>query len=97
LLPFKKGGFFLASAARRRILPVFISGTRDVLAVRAWTVHPGMSVQVAIHPPIDAAGYGPKRRQQLMDDVREAIASAIPEESARRSPAASGDASAVVG
>jgi 1-acyl-sn-glycerol-3-phosphate acyltransferase len=98
LLPFKKGGFFLASAAHRRILPVSISGTRDVLAARAWTVHPGMSVSVAIHPPIDAAGYGPKRRQKLMDDVRAAIASGIPQEGARRAAAAaSGDASAIVG
>jgi 1-acyl-sn-glycerol-3-phosphate acyltransferase len=78
--PFKKGGFHLALDAGVRILPVSISGTRDVLVARGFTVRPGAEVQVTVHPPVSPADYGEERRAALIADVRAAIASGLPEE-----------------
>lgn len=73
LLPFKKGGFHLATGAGARILPVAIIGTSEVLAAHGRRVNPGVTVRVRIQPPIATAAYAEGARDQLMDDVRSAI------------------------
>ncbi len=80
LAPFKQGGFHLAFETGARILPVSIDGSREVLLARGWTVHDDQRVKVTISPPIDASEYGPKRRQELTDAVRRAIAAHIRQE-----------------
>jgi 1-acyl-sn-glycerol-3-phosphate acyltransferase len=74
LLPFKKGGFHLATGAGARILPVSISGTSKVLAAHGRSVHPGMNVRVQVQEPIDPRQYG---TSELIDAVRAAILSGI--------------------
>lgn len=78
LLPFKKGGFHLALDTGARILPITIVGTRDVLLARGWTVHPGGPVQLHVHAPVDPTAYGVERKEQLIEAVRERIASMLP-------------------
>ncbi|MCS6899556.1 MAG: lysophospholipid acyltransferase family protein [Myxococcales bacterium] len=56
LLPFKKGGFWLALEAGVRILPVALHGTRDVLPVHAIRTHLGRSVGLAIDAPLNTQG-----------------------------------------
>jgi 1-acyl-sn-glycerol-3-phosphate acyltransferase len=81
LLAFKKGGFVLAMEAGATILPVSLRGTRDVLEAKGVRSVGGAHVDVTIHPPVDARGYGTAEdktaRDRLMRDVRAAIASAI--------------------
>jgi 1-acyl-sn-glycerol-3-phosphate acyltransferase len=77
LLPFKQGGFHLALSTGARILPVSIDGTSRVLAAHGTRVHPGARVRVIVGEPIAAQSYGPERREQLVADVRRAIAAPL--------------------
>jgi 1-acyl-sn-glycerol-3-phosphate acyltransferase len=79
LLPFKKGGFNIAMEAGLAILPITISGTKNILPSGAMLSKPGVKVKVTIHPPIEAAPYaqnGLNRKQardKLMSDVRKSL------------------------
>lgn len=82
---FKKGGFVLALDTNLPILPVAISGTRDVLAATAIRSTPGRRVTVSIQPPIelptlDAGADRASARDALMTRVRESIARGLERE-----------------
>jgi 1-acyl-sn-glycerol-3-phosphate acyltransferase len=77
LLPFKKGGFLLAVENGAPILPVTISGSRDVLPNRSLRPMPGRIV-VTVHPPVETAGLGRDDVPALVEQVRATIASALP-------------------
>jgi len=77
LLPFKKGGFMMAMQLGLPILPVTITGTREVLPARTIALLPG-AVHIQIGDPIDTTSYGEDERDRLMEDVREAIARHLP-------------------
>ncbi|MEO7112175.1 MAG: lysophospholipid acyltransferase family protein [Polyangiaceae bacterium] len=78
LSPFKKGGFALAMDAGLTILPVTISGTRDILVAKGIRSIPGAHVTITFHEPIDATQFkGKSGREKLMVEVRAAIASAL--------------------
>jgi len=72
--PFKKGGFVLAKELELRVLPVTISGTRNALPSHGARTSPGERVTVTFHAPIPST----LERADLMQQVRDAIASALP-------------------
>jgi 1-acyl-sn-glycerol-3-phosphate acyltransferase len=76
LLSFKKGAFRLAAEQNLPLLPITLVGTRDVLPAKSLRLFPG-PIKMVIHPVIDAAG---KHEDQLMDECRAAITSAMPPE-----------------
>ncbi|MGC4066117.1 MAG: lysophospholipid acyltransferase family protein [Polyangiaceae bacterium] len=78
--PFKSGGFHLALEARVRILPITIVDSGRMLPAKGYVMTPGLTVTVAVHEPIDPQQYGRKRKDDLLRDVREVIASALPPE-----------------
>ncbi|HEX6274691.1 MAG TPA: lysophospholipid acyltransferase family protein [Polyangiaceae bacterium] len=78
LQAFRKGGFHLALDAGVRILPVSIEGTRRVLQAGGYSVHPGATVSVTVHAPIDSRHYSVDELEALMDRVRAAILSGLP-------------------
>lgn len=76
LLPFKKGAFRLSEEQGLPILPVTLIGTRDVLPARSLRLFPG-TIRMVIHPAIDPGG---KDSEQLLEETRQAITSALPPE-----------------
>jgi 1-acyl-sn-glycerol-3-phosphate acyltransferase len=81
LLPFKKGAFRLAVEQQLPILPVTVSGTREIMPARTLRLFPGRGT-MTIHPPIETVGLGISDVEQLMEQSKLAIASALPRESA---------------
>lgn len=80
--PFRRGGFFLALASGAAIIPVTISGTRELMPKGQWFARRG-KVRVVFHEPIPVTGTKPEAMAELMQKVREAILEDHPE--ARRS------------
>lgn len=76
---FRKGGFHLALQSGCRILPISIAGTRAVLPAKGARITDGCAVDVVVHAPVDPRPFGDARREQLIAQVRGAIASALPD------------------
>jgi 1-acyl-sn-glycerol-3-phosphate acyltransferase len=77
---FKKGAFRMAVDLGLPILPLTVTGTRDVLPAGTSDVLPG-SATLIIHAPVPVADLEPSDGQRLSDQVREIIASSLPNES----------------
>jgi 1-acyl-sn-glycerol-3-phosphate acyltransferase len=77
LLPFKKGPFYLALECGVPVVPMTIVGTHYAMPKGRFAIKPG-PVQVIFHPPIDPKDFGD--RDCLMERVRVAIESGLPEE-----------------
>jgi 1-acyl-sn-glycerol-3-phosphate acyltransferase len=85
LLPFRRGAAAMALDTKVPLLPVVISGSRDVLPPGAATVRPG-PIGVAFGKPIEVAGRDRTERHALTEELRAAVAALLPEaEEARRS------------
>jgi len=76
MLPFKKGPFFLAMDAGAPCIPVSIHGTESIMGKGSLRIKPGVA-HVVFHDPIDPAAFS--SRDELMQAVRTAIASGLPE------------------
>jgi len=79
LLPFKKGAFRAAIEQQVPILPVTIVGTREILPNHTVALFPGKA-RLIIHPCIETAGLETAHIEELMDQSRTAIESAMPAE-----------------
>jgi 1-acyl-sn-glycerol-3-phosphate acyltransferase len=76
LLRFKRGAFRMAIDLGLPILPLTVTGTRDVLPANTSDVMPG-SARLTIHEPISIDGVTVEDCQKLSDRVREVIASSL--------------------
>jgi 1-acyl-sn-glycerol-3-phosphate acyltransferase len=76
LLPFKKGPFYLAMEAGAPCIPVSIWGTETMMAKGSLRIHPG-TAHITFHAPVYPRGFA--TREDLLDAVRAAIASGLPE------------------
>jgi 1-acyl-sn-glycerol-3-phosphate acyltransferase len=77
LLRFKRGAFRMAIDLGLPILPLTVTGTRDVLPANTSDLMPG-SARLIIHEPISVEDVTVKGCQELSDRVREVIASRLP-------------------
>lgn len=75
---FKKGGFMLALETGARILPCTLNGTHEVMPKGSAFMRRNCEVTVRFHPPIDPQTFGYDRRDALVQEVRDAIASGLP-------------------
>jgi len=76
LLPFKKGPFYLAMQTGAPCIPVSLYGTETMMAKGSNRIRPGVG-HVVFHPPVNPADYA--SREELMQAVRDSIASGLPE------------------
>ena len=76
MLPFKKGPFYLAKETNAPCVPVSIWGTETMMAKGSARIHPG-TAHVVFHRPLHPGDY--ETREELMEAVRGAIASGLPE------------------
>lgn len=78
LLPFKKGAFRMALDLGLPILPLTVTGARDVLPAGTTDLMPG-SARLTIHPPIPVEGLTGGDCAALVGEVRSVIASGLPQ------------------
>ena len=76
MLPFKKGPFYLAMEAGAPCVPVSIYGTETMMAKGSLKVKPG-TAHIVFHEQLNPKQFA--TREELMDAVRESIASGLPE------------------
>ena len=74
LQPLKKGGFFIAMRAGLPIVPVRVSGSRDIVPSGSLSVRPG-HVVVELFDPIPTAGMTDADIPKLIERVRDALLS----------------------
>ena len=75
LLPFKSGGFVLATTAKAPILPITIDGSRNILPAKALQFSRGVDVHVTVGKPIQPSDFPKKERVKLVEAVRSSIES----------------------
>jgi 1-acyl-sn-glycerol-3-phosphate acyltransferase len=76
LLPFKKGPFYLAMEAGAPCIPVSIWGTETMMRKGSLRIHPS-TAHIVFHEPVYPANF--TNREELLQAVRAAIASSLPE------------------
>jgi 1-acyl-sn-glycerol-3-phosphate acyltransferase len=76
MLPFKKGPFYLAMQAEAPCIPVSLYGTEGMMAKGSLRISPGIA-HITFHAPIFPANFA--TREDLLQAVRAAIASGLPE------------------
>lgn len=76
MLPFRRGGFFLALESGAPIVPVTIDGTFELMPKGQWYARAG-EVRIAFHDRVPIVGYGLETMPALMERVRAAVASGL--------------------
>ena len=75
---FKAGTFLLAIKAAVPVIPVTLNGTRGVLKMNSFHVHPGR-VEIILHPTVSTEGMTSHSADALCGQVRDIIASTFHE------------------
>jgi len=76
LLPFRRGGFFLALESGAPIVPVSIKGTYELMPRGQRFVRKGQ-VRITIHEPIPVTGLTVETIPELMEKARAAVSSGL--------------------
>ncbi len=70
LLPFKKGGFYIAIRSGVDILPLYIKGTNRIAPKGSWTMKKG-NYTLIVGKPISTKDFEKKKIDQLLQYTRE--------------------------
>jgi 1-acyl-sn-glycerol-3-phosphate acyltransferase len=74
---FKKGAVVMAIKAGVPIVPMICTGAHKIMEKRSLEIHPG-EIHVEFLDPIDSTKYSLDERDQLNEEVHEAMAAALP-------------------
>jgi len=77
LLPFRRGGFFLALETGVPIAPISVQGTYELMPRGSRRIRKG-KVRIVFHEPIPVEGYSAEAMPELVERVRAVIASGLP-------------------
>ena len=69
--PFKKGSNLIASRSKSPMIPVTITGSRDIIKKGSASITPG-SVRVIISPPVEPID-DKKENEEVLQSIRETI------------------------
>jgi len=69
LLPFKKGGFYLAIDSEVPILPITVRGAYELMPPGTFAIRPG-TIEIFFDDPVPTAGLNHRDRQRLAEEVR---------------------------
>jgi 1-acyl-sn-glycerol-3-phosphate acyltransferase len=75
----KKGGFIMAMKAGAPIMPVSISGGPHIMRKGEAAIHPG-TIRITFHDPIRTDNRHLEDRDELMEEVRQALLSGLSKE-----------------
>lgn len=81
LLPFKRGGFYVAVDTGYPILPVSIRNAGRIYGKRQLLIRPG-DITVVLHPPVSVEGKRREDIDELVVAVRRAMLSGLPDSAA---------------
>jgi 1-acyl-sn-glycerol-3-phosphate acyltransferase len=70
--PFKKGGFTLAIRSKVPIIPIAITGSREIMPKEKLTATSG-EIKIRMDLPIETKNYSLKDRESLMERVNQVI------------------------
>jgi 1-acyl-sn-glycerol-3-phosphate acyltransferase len=70
--PFKRGGFTLAIKSKVPIIPIAITGSREIMPKEKLTAASGQ-IKIRMGLPIETKSYSLKDRESLMEKVNQAI------------------------
>jgi 1-acyl-sn-glycerol-3-phosphate acyltransferase len=70
--PFKKGGFTLAIKSKVPIVPLALTGSREIMPKERLTASSG-EIRIRMGRPIETVQHSMKDRKDLMEKVRETI------------------------
>ena len=86
LLPFKQGGFFMASLSRVPVVPMIIWGGKDIRKKGSYELNADRDIVVRILPPVDTASFpkGKEGGERLESAVREEMLREIEKIRSRR-------------
>ncbi|PWN07030.1 lysophospholipid acyltransferase family protein [Rhodohalobacter mucosus] len=76
---FAPGAFDLAIRENVPVVPIVLDGTRECLPKNTWIFKPGVEVRMKILDPVPVEGFGEKDGKELMNTVRQMIASQLAE------------------
>lgn len=79
LLPFKKGAFHTAIVQQVPVLPITVTGTKEIMPSKTLTPFPG-PVRLVIHPAIETGGLVHDDLEKLKLKTSTVIASSLPED-----------------
>ncbi|MFQ5788922.1 MAG: lysophospholipid acyltransferase family protein [Acidobacteriota bacterium] len=82
LLPFKKGGFYMAIDSGVPILPITVRGAYELMPPGSYKIPRGV-IEVTFHEPVLTRGLRHQDRGWLMDEVRRRMEKALLSEPAR--------------
>lgn len=76
LLPFRRGGFFLALESGAPVVPVTVRGTCELMPHGQWLVRKGR-VRIVFHEPVPVTGLTVETIPEFMEKVRAAVSSGL--------------------
>jgi 1-acyl-sn-glycerol-3-phosphate acyltransferase len=76
MLPFKKGAFYLAMESGAPVVPISIWGSEQMMTKGSLRIKPGLA-HINFHPALYPEEF--QNREDLMEAVRKAIASSLPQ------------------